>query len=182
METLDERLTAVKYGIRERLQDKEMVMSEYWETTYNLLLNEGIVEAPYSAVDTMTISTRIGSGMIDNLGLKECRGIYGRYVCRSDVKLSEAAQNDVEALSEFKSSLRDYLAAVFDSNSFTRSEYDTLVRDYVESSADIYDFRAKSELTGIMLASMESCFDIEEDGPRIGRYNIKLLEESMKRI
>jgi len=181
METLEERLTAVKYGLRERLQDKEMKMSEYWETNYGLLLSEGVVDAPYSDVDTMNVSARIGSGMIDKLGLKESRGIYDRYVCRADVKLSEEAQNDIDALSEFKGSLRDYLGAVFDSKSFTRSEYESLVRDYVESS-DIDDWRVKSELTGIMLVDMERYFDIEEDGPRIGRYNIKLLEDSLKRI
>ncbi len=180
----EEKLRNVKRKLVERLSQRELEERQYWQTTYQFLLDEGIVEGPYKN-STSEVTVRLATRLISRLPAKEYWGLEKRYVALEGKELSEEAQEDLGKYSKLERSANDYLRAELGNRPILRSEFEKMVENYLMNQTNLPNITSKENqrVTVIRVTTyLEGTFKVQEDPKKIGKYDIGSLESALDNL
>ncbi|MCK4429304.1 MAG: hypothetical protein KAU95_02930 [Candidatus Aenigmarchaeota archaeon] len=187
----EEAFRRVKEKLRDKLGERELEQNQYWQTAYQYLCEEGIldeegiVEGSYDDSNNWEVGIRLAAGLKRKIPAMDYWGLEKRYVCREDMELSPEAQEDLKKFYELEKSTEEYLREHIKDEPILESDCERMVENYLMYQTDLLNLTSLVEQREAMIrieTSMKSKFDAKKDPIKIGKYDLRSLEEALDKI
>ncbi len=180
-----EQLKNLRDRLATRLELGDLTQEEYWKATYDISLEEGLIEGNNPRED-QDFSIMIGGRLQPKLPAHEIRGLNNVYVALVGKNLYTYTTNDLQNLKDLIESTRSYLQEKVGDRVISEREFGSMVSKYLRQDSPLRQLLTdKSKERGIVIyikATLEKEFNIEDPDSKIGRFDTAGIEDAINRL